>query len=168
MADILTTADNPAPAATSGQVAATAAAEATRYSATGDMIKAKMPDLVKGAGYAPRGGNEPLTDLADITTRSSQAVLDLRTETWRGYNSRADVVKSGFRPDFLSQFGYLQTALSQPSIGDQISSLIGGMPGGADALKSWTAGNLGIGSIYGLVPFDLLAPSRLIYPVTEK
>jgi len=32
--------------------------------------------------------------------------------------------------------------------------------------KSFTAGNLGLnGAPYGLVPFDLLAPSRLIYPV---
>jgi hypothetical protein len=32
--------------------------------------------------------------------------------------------------------------------------------------KSFTAGNLGLNGVpYGLVPFDLLAPSRLIYPV---
>ena len=36
---------------------------------------------------------------------------------------------------------------------------------GGDVNKSFTAGNLGIGSISGLVPFNLLAPSRLIYPV---
>ena len=32
--------------------------------------------------------------------------------------------------------------------------------------KNFTAGNLGqSGTPYGLVPFDLLAPSRLIYPI---
>jgi hypothetical protein len=128
-------------------VPATAGAEASRYSRTGDMIKARMPDLVKGAGFAPKGGNMPLTDLSDITTRASQATLDLRTETWRGYNARADVVQKGFRADFLNQFGYLKTALSAPSLMEQIGALVGGMPGGAEALKSWTAGNLGIGSV---------------------
>ena len=34
-----------------------------------------------------------------------------------------------------------------------------------DVVRSFTAGNLGIGSVYGNTPFNLLAPSRLIYPV---
>ena len=163
MADVLT-ADAPAPGGSAGALAS-AATEAPKHSRTGDMIKARMPDLVKGAGMAVKGGNMPLTDQADITTRATQATVDLRTETWRGYNDRAGVVKSGFRPDFLNQFGYLKTALSAPSLMEQIGSLVSSIPGGGDALKSWTAGNLGIGSVYGLVPFDLLAPSRLIYPV---
>ena len=48
---------------------------------------------------------------------------------------------------------------------EQIQKMIGGMPGGADVAKSVTAGSLGIGAVSGLVPFDLVAPSRLIYPV---
>jgi hypothetical protein len=38
---------------------------------------------------------------------------------------------------------------------EQIQKMIGGMPGGADVAKSFTAGSLGIGAVSGLVPFDL-------------
>lgn len=160
MADILTM-DPPAPAV--GQATNEAAAEAARYSRTGDMLKSRMPYMVKGAGYAGNG-NMPLSDQNQITTKARQAAIDLRTETYRGYTSKADVVK-GLNPQFLGQFGNLKTALTAPSIGEQLSQVLGQMPGGADALKSFTAGNLGIGTVSGLVPFDLLAPSRLIYPM---
>ena len=135
------------------------------HNSTGDAIKSAMPELVKGAGFACKGGNTPLTDRRDIALRAHQATLDLRNEVRRGYTSRTDVVKS-FNSGFLSQFGALRTALMTPSIGEQIAQIFANMPGGAEALsKSFTAGNLGIGSISGFVPFDLLAPSRLIYPV---
>lgn len=133
----------------------------SRCNTTGDAIKAQLPNLVKGAGLAAIGSNKPLEDQADITYRAHQAALDLRTATMQGYQNRASVVKS-MNQGFLNQFGNLKTALTQPSIGEQIGQLLQGIPG---ADKSFTAGNLGIGSIYGLVPFDLLAPSRLIYPV---
>ena len=140
-----------------------AAAVAGRSSSTGDVLKARMPELVKGAGYA-NGSNAPLSDSLDIMTRASQAAMDLRTETWRGYNQKSSVVK-GLNGDFLSQRGYLKTALNAPSVAEQMQQLFSMLPGGGDALKSFTAGNIGVGSVYGLVPFDLLAPSRLIYPV---
>lgn len=161
MADILT-AELPAPGV--GQANTEAANEASRYSSTGDMLKARMPFMVKGAGYAPEGGNAPLGNQSEIMHKATQASTDLRTETYRGYQDKASVVK-GLNPNFLNQFGNLKTALTAPSLGEQLSQIIGKMPGGADALKSFTAGNLGIGSVYGLVPFDLLAPSRLIYPM---
>jgi hypothetical protein len=127
------------------------------------MLKAKMTDLVKGAGFVGNG-NTALSDASVVTTKAHQATMELRAETHRGYANRASVVKS-MNPGFLDQFGTLKTALNMPSVGEQISQLVGSMPGGADALKSFTAGNLGIGTVSGLVPFDLLAPSRLIYPV---
>lgn len=142
-------------------VAAQAAADSNRYSRTGDMIKARMPTLVKGAGYVGNG-NSPLQDDVQIMTKAHQATLDLRTETYRGYADRASVVKS-LNPTFLDQYGYLKTALSAPSLGEQIAQVLG--QANPDLARSFTAGNLGIGSISGLVPFDLLAPSRLIYPV---
>jgi hypothetical protein len=134
-----------------------------RYNSTGDVLKSRMPELVKGAGFAS-GLNAPLSDPMQIMTKAHQATLDLRTETWRGFNDRASVVK-GMNGDFLSQRGYLKTALNAPSVSEQLQQLMKMIPGGADAAKSFTAGNLGIGSVSGLVPFDLLAPSRLIYPV---
>ena len=154
-------AENPAPQA--AQVLSDAASEAGSYSSTGEMIKGRMPELVKGAGFAPRGGNMPLNDQTDILRRASQASLDLRMETRRGYANRSSVVKS-MNPGFLNNFGALRTALETPSIGEQIGSFLGQVAS-PDLVRSFTAGNLGIGSTYGLTPFNLLAPSRLIYPV---
>lgn len=155
MADILTM-DSPAP--TPGAAINAAAADAGKYNHTGDMIGARMPELVKGAGYVT--GNQPLSDSTDIAIRSHQAALDLRVATNMGYTNKSQVVK-GLSQDFLGNFGYLKAALSQPSIGEQLQQMFGGSEIG----KSFTAGNLGIGSVFGLAPFDLRAPSRLIYPV---
>src|SRR5690242_3983613 len=163
MAMELLSAENIAPAGTNG-VMSDAARDAGRFTYAGDMLKNRMTGLVKGAGFAKPGGNTPLVDESQIVTKAHQATLDLRTSTYQGYSDKQQVVK-GMNQGFLNQFGYLKSALTAPSIGDQVMQLVGGMPGGADAVKSFTAGNLGIGSIYGLVPFDLLAPSRLIYPM---
>lgn len=154
---------NPAGAGTS--VLNDAARDVGNFSHAGDMIKSRMSYMVKGAGFATPGGNTPLTDESQIITKAHQATLDLRSSTYQGYQNRQQVTK-GLNQGFLNQFGYLKSALTAPSIGEQVQQLVGGMPGGAEAIsKSFTAGNLGIGSIYGLVPFDLLAPSRLIYPM---
>lgn len=131
-----------------GQATADAARAAIGASTTGDVIKARMPDLVKGQGMAHRGGNMPLTDQVQILGKAHQATMDLRHSTWQGYHARADVIKSGFKPDFLRQYPVLQTALSAPSIGEQLQQFASLLPGGgSDALKSFTAGNLGIGSV---------------------
>lgn len=140
-----------------------AAAEAPRANGAGDIIKARMPQLVKGCTYA-EGLNTPLSDPGQVLMKASQATLDLRTAIYQGYNDRPSVVK-GMSSDFLGQRGFLSTALSTPSPAEQIQKLIASLPGGSDVAKSFTAGSLGIGTISGLVPFDLVAPSRLIYPV---
>lgn len=163
MAMELLSAENIAPAGATG-VMNDAARDAGRFTYAGDMLKNRMAGLVKGAGFAKPGGNTPLADESQIVTKAHQATLDLRTSTYQGYSDKQQVVK-GMNQGFLNQFGYLKSALQAPSIGDQVMQLVGGLPGGQDAVKSFTAGNLGIGSIYGLVPFDLLAPSRLIYPM---
>ncbi|MFK0203679.1 hypothetical protein [Streptomyces lavendulae] len=151
------------PAQTTGEAVRAAAAEAGRYDYSGDMLKSRMPFMVKGAGYVGNG-NQPLRDEMKILTKAHQAALDLRVSTHRGYHAKADVVR-GLNPAFLDQFGYLKAALTMPSAGEQIGRLVEGLPGGREALKSFTANDLGIGSISGLVPFDLLAPSRMIYPM---
>jgi hypothetical protein len=149
---------------TQGTVFNDAAKEAAGYTRTGDMLKARMPFMVKGAGYVGNG-NTPLTDEMSVMTKAHQASLDLRVATQRGYHNKADVVK-GLNPGFLDQFGYLKAALSMPSLGEQLQQVLGaGGAGASDLAKSFTAGNLGIGTVSGLVPFDLLAPSRLIYPM---
>jgi hypothetical protein len=169
VADLLTTDTLPAGAP---QVAADFASEAGQHSVAGEILAARMPGLVKGVGYADTShgrigqnaqGTRPLDDPTQTLLKAQDATLQLRTETYRGYSQRADVVK-GLNQGFLSNFGYLKTALTSPSIGEQLTQILGGVVS-PDLQRSFTAGNLGIGSVYGLVPFDLRAPSRLIYPV---
>ncbi|MFJ6054479.1 hypothetical protein [Streptomyces sp. NPDC092307] len=151
------------PAQGTSQVVKAAAAEVGQYDYSGDMLKARMPFMVKGAGYVGNG-NKPLRDEMKIVTKAHQAALDLRVATYRGYHAKPEVVQ-GLNPAFLNQFGHLKAALTMPSAGEQITRLVGGLPGGQEALKSFTANDLGIGTTSGIVPFDLLAPSRLIYPM---
>jgi len=135
MADILNTLDSPTP----GQVTREAGKEASRHDRTGDMLKARMPYMVKGAGYVE--GNAALSDPVQIATKAHQATMDLRVATQQGYHNRAEVVK-GLNDGFLNQFGYLKTALTMPSIGEQLQQVLGGVAG-ADLTRSFTAGNLG-------------------------
>jgi len=139
-----------------GSIAAEAGQQATSYNTTGDMIKARMPDLVKGAGLVGVGGNSLLSDQSDITTRGAEVAFQIRKATHEGTHRRAEVVKS-FNPSFLTQFGHLSTALSQPSIGEQLQQFMGAVAT-PDVMRSFTAGNLGIGSVYGNTPYNLLAP----------
>jgi len=151
------------PSPTPGVVINAAAEEAHKYNRSGDMIRSRMPELVKGAGFIT--GNQALQDDGEVALRAHQATMDLRVSTSRSLTRKSEVVK-GLNGDFLNNFGLMKSAFSAPSIMEQVAQLMSGMPGGADAVqKSFTAGNMGIGSIYGLVPFDLRAPSRLIYPV---
>lgn len=146
MAALLEAMEQAAPAGSPGEAQNALISEAQRHSTTGDAIKASMTTLVKGAGMARIGGNTPLTDQRDITVRAHQATLDLRTSTYQGINDRQSVVKS-MNPGFLNQFGNLKTALTTPTLGEQIGQLVSMLPGGGEALKSFTAGNLGIGSV---------------------
>lgn len=159
MADILSM-DAPAP--TNGSAFGEAAAEAPRYSRTGDMLKNRMSYMVKGAGYVGNG-NQALSDPGEIITKAHNATMALRTETNRGYTNKTDVVKN-LSPSFLGQFGNLRTALTAPSVNESLQQIVTAI-GNPDLTRSFTAGNLGIGTVSGLVPFDLLAPSRLIYPM---
>ena len=124
-------------------------AEIASHSTTGDALKSLMPDLVKGAGFAHKGGNQPLSDPTDITLRASQAATDLRLAVREGFTNKSSVVKS-FNGGFMSQFGALQTALNAPSMGEQLGQILGQM--NPDLTRSFTAGNLGIGSVSGLTP----------------
>ena len=156
MTALIEEAPNPAPAAYAGPAAAEAERAATGVNGTADILKSRMPELVKGAGMAHRGGNMPLSDPVQIMVKANQATIDLRKASHDGYHNRAHVVKSAFTPGFMSQRPGLATALSAPSLGEQLQQFASLLPGGgSDALKSFTAGNLGIGSVYGLTPFNL-------------
>ena len=123
---------------------------ASQHTRTASAFKSLMPDLVKGAGFRGPGGNAPLNDQMEITARATKATLDVRAATAVGYKSRAAVVKS-MNPAFLAKYGALAAALSQPSIGDQLQQFMGAVAT-PDVARSFTASNLGIGSVYGLTP----------------
>jgi len=134
-----------------GGVQAANAATARRSSYEG-MFTSKAKTLVKGAGHVSNGG-VPLNDVdhsGQILTKAHQAILNTRTSTVQGTWDTENVV-NGIAPEFWAQRG---APLKSQAITD------------ANIRKSFTAGNLGYSGVpYGLVPYDLLAPSRLIYPV---
>ena len=126
------------------------AARRTEYEA---LFTTKAKDLVKGVGHVTNGG-VPLTEgrhSGEILTKATQAALDVRTATMRGTRD-SDAVLDTLSTDFLQHRTFAPMAYQ--------------LKQSAQLNKSFTAGNLGgAGVPYGLVPFDLLAPSRLIYPV---
>lgn len=126
------------------------AARRTEYEA---LFTTKAKDLVKGVGHVTNGG-VPLTEgrhSGEIMTKATQAALDVRTATMRGTRD-SDAVLDHLSTDFLQHRSFAPMAYQ--------------LKQSAQLNKSFTAGNLGSAGVpYGLVPFDLLAPSRLIYPV---
>lgn len=118
-------------------------------------LKAAMkPDLFKGWGYRHAGGNQPLEDPHELTAYATKATVDIRVATAQGYRARGSVVKS-MNPVFLNKFGALRAALERPNVGEQMTAFMNAV--NPEAAKSFTAGNLGVGSIYGLTPFNLLS-----------
>jgi hypothetical protein len=138
-----------------------AAKDAGKYSSAGSMLADKMPNLVKGAGFAQPGGNKPLDDHAEIFSRSFEAEKAIRKATKQGLASPSKVMK-GLNPAFASQFG-LFMAQGAPGYGSGMQQLTQQLTQAfADLGKNIT---LTSPLASGFVPFDLVAPSRLIYPV---
>ena len=126
------------------------AARRTDYEA---LFQTKAKDLVKGVGHITNNG-VPLsegTNSGEILTKATQAAIDVRTATMQGVRD-ADGVMAGMSRDFIQNRNFAPMYYQ--------------LKNSANVQKSFTATNLGLnGTPYGLVPFDLLAPSRLIYPV---
>ena len=139
-------------AANPGAIQASNAALARRSTYEG-MFTSKAKTLVKGVGHVTNGG-VPLNDTdhaGAILTKSHQAILDVRTATMQGA-WETDQVVGGISNDFWQN--------------RQASAIKHMASRDAAIRKSFSATNLGLSGVpYGLVPFDLLAPSRLIYPV---
>lgn len=156
MADILTADEVGTPQMGQGAPVGAVNAQmgvAARRSDYESLFTTKAKDLVKGVGHVTNNGI-PLREgphSAEILTKATQAALDVRTATMQGTRNTEDVLAS-LSTDFKQHrsFAPLSYQLNQS----------------AQLNKSFTAGNLGLNGVpYGLVPFDLLAPSRLIYPV---
>ena len=164
MADILTADEVAAPVmgAGAGAGSANAVAErAARRSGYEGAMTSITKSLVKGVGHITNNGS-PLTDSAnhqEIMSSSREAILATRASAFQG-RWESDTVTGGISPDFLrhpgaGNLGY--RLANDGSVRKSMDATIG---------KSFTALNQGTsGQPYGLVPFDLLAPSRLIYPV---
>jgi len=154
MADILTTSD----------VVQEAATEASWYDTPVDMLAGRMPEAVKAAGYARPGGNKVLDNQDEIFDRSFKATKALRAATFKGYHE-PETVRKSLNPNFTSQFGNFLAA-GTPGFGNQgLTELVNQINSAfsqTDALKNFT---LTAPLASGFVPFDLVAPSRLIYPV---
>ena len=136
-----------------------ASREARKNTKYADMFAAKAKNLVKGAGQVTLGGDRGSTGAplqegihgAEIMTRQHDAITKTRAATIDGAWNTDDVT-SGISNEFWShpRSGAMKFMANRDSM----------------VRKNFTATNLGAGGApYGLVPFDLLAPSRLIYPV---
>ena len=156
MADILT--------AEVSKVGAEAAAEASWYDTPMDMLAGRMPEAVKGAGFARPGGNKPIDNDDEIFDRAFKATKALRGAVSKGQKHPEEVRKS-LNPSFTSQFGNFLAA-GTPGFGNsgltELVQQINSAFSQTDALKNFT---LTAPLSSGFVPFDLVAPSRLIYPV---
>jgi hypothetical protein len=157
VADILATDEGIAPpqmgGASAGAANAAAAREARKNGRYEEMFVSKAKNLVKGVGHVTNNGI-PLSDVShgtEIMTRSHDTIMKTRAATIDGAWNTDDVV-GGISNDFWGhpRAGAMKFMASRDSM----------------VRKNFTATNLGgSGAPYGLVPFDLLAPSRLIYPV---
>ena len=155
MADILTTEELGTPTMGGTGVGAVNAqmANAARRTDYEALFQTKAKDLVKGVGHITNNG-VPLSEGAnsgEILTKATQAAIDVRTATMQGVRD-ADSVMDRMSRDFIQNRNFAPMYYQ--------------LKNSANVQKSFTATNLGLGGTpYGLVPFDLLAPSRLIYPV---
>ena len=135
------------------------ASDASRYSGASDMIAGRMPALVKGAGFAKIGGNAPLTDDAEIFKRSMDAEKSLRSAVKTAI-SNPDSVRKSINPAFSSQFGLFLSENTAPGLGSVVNEI-------QSVLSAELGKNITLTSPLssGFVPYDLVAPSRLIYPI---
>jgi hypothetical protein len=133
------------------------AAQARRTTYEG-MFTNKAKSLVKGVGHVSNGG-VPLNDLdhsGQILTKSHETILRTRAATAQGAWDTDNVINGSISSDFWNATRSTK----------QYAGLYSKAVQDAQLRKAFSAGNLGNAGVpYGLVPFDLLAPSRLIYPV---
>jgi len=124
------------------------------------MISGRMPALVKGAGFAKVGGNKPLDDDGEIFKRSFEAERSLRASV-KNSIANPDSVRKSINPAFSSQFGlFMSNAGGNSGYNGLVSEI-------SNVLSAELGKNISLTSPLssGFVPFDLVAPSRLIYPV---
>lgn len=141
-----------------------------RYSSTDQAVAEKMTILVKGAGYAVTdhtpalgalpGANKPLADPDKIFGKAMEANKRWTAAHKVAHTSPAAVLKS-FSPDFAQRFGAFAAASPQNAMWNSWTASVN------QQLTEVLGKNITLTSplATGFVPFNLVAPSRLIYPV---
>ncbi len=136
-------------------------------------LSEKMTTLVKGAGYAVTeksyslgdtpGANRPIVDPDKVFSRSMRAEKAWKTAVYQGYRD-PDAVYKSLSPEFRSQFGAF---LANNPQNQMMSAWVGNLQQQVnDALSSIGKSiTLTSPNTTGLVPYNLVAPTRLIYPV---
>lgn len=151
-----------------------------QFSAASDALGSKMVQAVKGAGYAGYGrgtydkinktyvsGVGPLEDGDPDGFRLAFAATKALRKSVRSSFQNPKRVMKGLNPNFSSQFGAFMAAMDAPSANSawmqnlfqQVESALGELGKNINLTVPLTA------STQGLVPYDLVNPSRLIYPV---
>lgn len=125
-----------------------------------DELAKQSAELVKGEGFARIGGRKPLKNPTKIFDKGMRVSKALRKNAVAARRDPQAVFKS-LQPSFLSEFGQFYQSMPQNTaftqFAAQISQILSAELGKTISLTSPLAS--------GLVPFDLVAPSRLIYPV---
>lgn len=131
----------------------------TPYSAEREQVRAKLPEMMKGAGFTRPAHSREL-DTGELVGLASQAEEALYKSVKSSLADPQSVVKS-FNPSFAPQLGqFMEGAgmgLGLQQLAAQISEIFSTELGKNITLTSPLS--------TGLVPFNLVAPSRLIYPV---
>jgi hypothetical protein len=140
----------------------------TRFTRGSDALAQNMPQAVKGYGYAKVRGVEPLADDdPDTFMLAYQATKALRKSVRTSFKNPKKVMK-GLNPNFLGQFNSFMAAMDAPGTGSsawmsnllqQVEQALGELGKNVNLSVPLTA------TTQGLVPYDLVNPSRLIYPV---
>lgn len=134
---------------------------------SGPNLADKFTTLVKGVGYANtekptafgQSGNAPLTDPDKVFKRAMRAEKSWKRAISEGYSNPDGVYKS-LSPAFRQQFGAFASAQPQNVMMGQWMAQVN------EALKDVGKSITTTSPLAsGLVPFNLVAPSRLIYPV---
>lgn len=141
-----------------------------QYGTIQQAVAEKMNVLVKGAGYAitekthqigaAPGANQPLSDPEKVFGKAMRATQAWNKAIKQGVNEPQAVYKS-LNGEFANRFGAFMAASPQNAMWDawtaNLQQQLGESLGKNITLTSPLA--------TGLVPFNLAAPSRLIYPV---
>jgi hypothetical protein len=122
-------------------------------------LSVQSAEMAKGAGFARIGGNKPLKSPDKIMNRGERIEKSLRKSAVRSLEEGPAIFK-GMAPSFMSEFFERYSTLPQNTGYSALASAVQQLA--ADMGKTIS---LASPLTTGLVPYDLVAPSRLIYPV---